>query len=81
MIHKNPEISELFKAETIHILDYDFEYEEGYPDEAKFPEYQNKLWRFFNSDAMHCKGFFKFADVETGATMNLKVSFFLYFLV
>jgi hypothetical protein len=32
MIHKNPEISALFKPETIHVLDYDFEYEEGYPD-------------------------------------------------
>lgn len=73
MIHKNPEISALFKHETIHVLDYELEYDQGYPDEAKFPEYTNKLWRFFNSDAMHTTGFFKFGDVESGATMTLKV--------
>ena len=27
MIHNNPEIGELFKPETIHILDYDLEYD------------------------------------------------------
>ncbi len=27
MIHKNPEVGALFKPETIHILDYDFEYD------------------------------------------------------
>jgi hypothetical protein len=73
MIHKNPEISALFKPETIHILDYDLEYDEGIPDTAKFPEFENKLWRFFNVDGSFTTGFFKFGDVESGATMNLKV--------
>ena len=73
MIHKNKELGELFKPESIHVLDYDLEFDEGLPDAAKFPEYENKLWRFFNSDAMFTTGFFKFGDVESGATMHLKV--------
>ena len=73
MIHIYPEISELFKTETIHILDYNLEYDEGIPDANKFPEYTNKLWRFFNANSGMCTGFFKFPDLETGATMNLKV--------
>lgn len=75
MIHKNPEISALFKHESIHVLDYELEFDQGYPDETKFPEYTNKLWRFFNTDGMHTTGFFKFGDVESGATMNLKVKY------
>jgi hypothetical protein len=39
MIHKNPELSALFKPETIHVLDYDLEFDSGIPDTAKFPEY------------------------------------------
>lgn len=73
MIHEHPEIGALFKPETIHILDYDLEYDEGYPDEAKFPEFNNSVFRFFNSDTSMCTGFFKFGDLESGATMNLKV--------
>ena len=72
MIHQNPELGELFKPESIHVLDYDMEYDEGYPE--NFPEFENKFWRFFNKDAMFCTGFFKFGDVESGATMNLKVT-------
>ena len=70
---EHPEIGALFKPETIHILDYDLEYDEGYPDEAKFPEFNNSVFRFFNSDTSMCTGFFKFGDLESGATMNLKV--------
>lgn len=32
MIHKNAEIGALFKPESIHVLDYDLEYDEGIPD-------------------------------------------------
>lgn len=74
MIYSNPEISKLFSEETIHVLDYNFEYDEGYPCEKKFPEFKNKLWRFFNSDTHMAHGHFKFGDVESGATMTLKVS-------
>ena len=73
MIHQNEEISQLFSVETIHALDYDLEYDAGYPDEAKFPEFKNKLFRFFNADTHMATGFFKFGDLESGATMNLKV--------
>ena len=73
MIHQNEEISQLFSVETIHVLDYDLEYDAGYPDEAKFPEFKNKLFRFFNSDTHMATGFFKFGDLESGATMHLKV--------
>ena len=30
---------------------------------------------FFNTDTSMCTGFFKFGDVESGATMTLKVFF------
>lgn len=63
MIHQNPEIGALFKPETTHLLDYELEYDEGLPDETKFPEFNNKLWKFFNSDGMFCTGCFKFGDL------------------
>ena len=44
MIYSNKEISELFKEETIHVIDYDLEYDKGFPDAEKFPEYNNKLF-------------------------------------
>jgi len=72
MMYRNPEITKYFKEETIHVLDVDIEYDEGIPDTEKFPEYNHKLWKFFNVDGMHTTGFFKFGDVETGATMLLK---------
>lgn len=39
MIYQNAEITKYFSEETIHVLDYDFEYLPGYLDAAKFPEY------------------------------------------
>ncbi|EGR27989.1 hypothetical protein IMG5_185720 [Ichthyophthirius multifiliis] len=73
MLYQNSEISKYFNEETIHVLDYDFEYLPGYLDTAKFPEYENKVFRFFNTDTSQCQGFFKFGDVESGATMTLKM--------
>ena len=58
------------------MLDYDLEYDEGIPDTSKFPEYNNKLWRFFSADSSMCTGFFKFGDLESGATMHLKVAIY-----
>jgi len=72
MLYRNPQITKYFKEETIHVLDYDCEYDRGLPDPVKFPEFNNKTWRFFNTDTAMTTGFFKFGDVETGATMNLK---------
>ena len=44
MIYSNKEITELFDEETIHVIDYDLEYDKGYPDAEEFPEFNNKLW-------------------------------------
>ena len=37
IIHQNAELGALFKPETIHLLDYDLEYDTGMPCEKKFP--------------------------------------------
>ena len=72
MIYKVPEITEYFNEETIHVLDYECEYDTEI-DTKKFPEYHNKVWQFFNTDTGMTTGHFKFGDVESGATMLLKV--------
>jgi len=72
MIYRNPVITKYFNEESIHILDYDMEFDKGYPFAEKFPEFNNKLFKFFNSDTHMCTGHFKFGDVESGATMLLK---------
>jgi hypothetical protein len=73
MIHTNEEISKYFTEDTIYVLDYDMEWESGFPCEEKFPEFSNKLFRFFNNDTSMVKGHFVFGDVESGATMRLDV--------
>ena len=72
MIYKVPQITEFFNEETIHVLDYECEYDTEI-DTQKFPEYHNKVWKFFNADTGMSQGHFKFGDVESGATMMLKV--------
>ena len=54
------------------------EYDTGFPCEKKFPEFKNGFFRFFNNDTHMCTGFFKFGDLESGATMTLHVCFCLY---
>lgn len=71
MIYSNAEIAKLFKEETIHLLEYDFEYDQGFPDAKEFPEFSNSLFRFFNTDTHMCTGKMVFGDVESGATMSL----------
>lgn len=73
MMYSNEKIAELFNEETIHVLDYDMEWESGFPDVNKFPEFENKMFRFFNSDTSMCKGHFVFGDVESGAMMRLNI--------
>lgn len=75
MIHEHPKLGKLFKPETIHVLDHKIEYDAGYPDAAKFPEYNNKTWRFFNSDSGMCTGHFVMGDLQSNAVMTLKVLF------
>jgi len=55
------------------VLDYDFEFEQGFNDPEKFPEFQNKVFRFFNNDSGLCSGHFKFGDLDSGALMTLKI--------
>ena len=83
MLYKNDEITAYFNEETLHILDYDCEYDKGFPDPEKFPEFNNRVFRFFNNDTSMTTGFFKIGDVETGAVMNLKVFniYPIYFLI
>jgi hypothetical protein len=75
MIHKNPELGALFKPESIHVIDYELDYDEGFPDDKKFPEFRYKLFKFFNTDGSFTNGFFRFGDVDSGATMLLKVHY------
>ncbi len=49
------------------------EYDQGFPCEKKFPEFKNGFFRFFNNDTHMTSGFFKFGDLESGATMTLHV--------
>jgi hypothetical protein len=37
IIHNNAELGPLFRPESIHVLDYDLEYDVGFPCEKKFP--------------------------------------------
>lgn len=43
ILYKNAEITKLFNEETIHVIDYDCEYDREI-DVQKFPEYNNKTW-------------------------------------
>lgn len=43
MLYQNKELMQYFSDETMHVLDYDFEYLPGYLDAEKFPEYNNKV--------------------------------------
>lgn len=72
-MYNNEEISELFNEETIHVLDYDMEYDTEIPSAEEFPEYENKIWNHFNTDTGMTTGHFSFGDLESGATMTLKV--------
>ena len=40
MLYQNPQITKYFNEETIHVLDYEFEYDKEI-DLEKFPEYNN----------------------------------------
>lgn len=72
MVLSNPEIQEFFTVDTMHVLDHHIEYDQGIPDAEEFPEFQNPLFKFFNVDAHMTTGHFTFADVQSGATMEVK---------
>jgi hypothetical protein len=69
-IFANPKLSELFKPESYHVIDYDQEWDEGRTN-AYFPEYKTTSAKFFNADSNTTTGMYKFGDVESGATMTL----------
>lgn len=71
MVHTNEEIGKLFDVNSIYVLDYDMEWNKGFPCAEKFPEFENKLFRFFNTDTSMATGHFVFGDVESGATMRI----------
>jgi len=85
MLYQNKEITQYFNDETMHVLDYDFEYLPGYLDAAKFPEYTNKVedlkpnsflmifvyaFSFFLSFFFFCR----FGDSSTLIHLKLRVS-------
>lgn len=43
MMYSNPEITKYFNEDSIHVLDYDMEFDPTL-DLVKFPEYKNKIW-------------------------------------
>ena len=69
-IFANERLRALFTPETYHIMDYDQEWEEGLQNPL-FPEYRQKVARFFNVDCNTTVGRYKIGDVESGATMTL----------
>jgi len=73
MMYNNETVAKYFNEDTIHVMDYDMEWEKGFPDVEKFPEFENKVFRFFNNDTSMCKGHFVFGDVESGAMMRLDI--------
>lgn len=51
-------------------MDYDQEWEQG-RENPLFPEYRQKVAKFFNVDCNTTTGRYKIGDVESGATMTL----------
>lgn len=70
IIDDNERIQELFSVETMHVMDFECEYQ-PFPDDLEFPEFNNKFFRFFNTDSNMTKGHFVFGDLESNATMRV----------
>lgn len=70
ILEENSQISKYFNVLTMHVLDYDCEYQ-PMPDPEEFPEFNNKMFRFFNTDGNMTKGHFVFGDTHSGAMMKL----------
>ena len=71
MIQNHPELRKSFAVETMTTLDYDFDHIHEFPDINEFPEFDNRLYKFLNSDGNLGIGHFVFADVGSGATMRI----------
>lgn len=53
MIYTHERLGSLFKIETTNVLDYDAEFDRGFPDESKFPEFSNKLFSEISRTVQH----------------------------
>ena len=69
-IFANEKLRALFSPETYHVIDYDQEWEQD-RENPLFPEYRQKVAKFFNADSNTTTGRYKIGDVESGATMTL----------
>lgn len=69
-VFANEKLRALFTPTTYHIYDYDQEFDKGL-DNPYFPEYRQPLAKFFNTDCNTTTGYYKFGDLESGATMTL----------
>lgn len=72
IIYTNEELKKYFKDETTHIMDFKFEYTKGL-DTEKFPEFNNKIFKFFNVDGHMAEGYFIMGDLESNATMKINI--------
>ena len=71
LMEDTPEITKNFNVDTMHVLDHDVEYSK-FPCNKEFPEFDNKLFRFFNADSNMTEGYFVFGDLESNATLKVK---------
>ena len=73
LMEDTPEITKNFNVDTMHVLDHDVEFSK-FPSSEEFPEFDNKLFRFFNADSNMTEGYFVFGDLESNATLKVKFS-------
>lgn len=71
LLHTHEELKDLFKVETTSTLDFNVDWVKGIPSE-KFPEFDNKLFKFFSSETYMTTGEYTFGDVESNSTVTIK---------
>lgn len=71
MIFTNPQIKKYFNNNSTVLLDFECDYQKGFPSAEEFPEFENAVFRFFNGDTNMTKGRYVFGDLENGATMRI----------
>lgn len=72
LLHTHSKLGPLFKVETTSTIDFKNEYVKEYPDQERFPEFNNEIHRFMNSDGWFTQGEYTFGDVESNAVVRLK---------
>lgn len=71
MLHTHSKLGELFKIETTSTLDFKNNHVKSYPDINKFPEFNNKIYKFMNNDGYFTEGEYTFGDVESNAVVKI----------